>query len=167
VLSSKLHVSTGIVAMWQSGQRTPNIENRRLIAATLKPKIPIEWWDQEPESSTPARTKQTDHKRREPPLTEASSDAKLERLERLAENLEAEIETGEGVTMLERAKTLSLLTATCANIKKLRGEGIPESKVLRSERWKRVERRLLEALRPHPAALRAVGEALRELDEDG
>jgi hypothetical protein len=70
------------------------------------------------------------------------------------------------MTTLERAKTLSLLTATRANVKKLRGEGIPEAKVLGSENWHRVEKALLAALGPFPDALRAVGAALAKLDAE-
>ncbi|HMI84642.1 MAG TPA: hypothetical protein VK550_11140 [Polyangiaceae bacterium] len=56
-----------------------------------------------------------------------------------------------------------------AELGKISGENlsaITEARILRSPQWRRLKQRMLAALRPYPKALKAIGKALHEGDEE-
>ncbi len=159
-LASRLGVSTGIVAMWISGQRKPGLPNRKMLLDALK--IPIESWDEE--VSTPASVPPPRVERDSQPWGEAAASFRIERLQRIVDaqldQLDAPLDD---MGPLEHAKVTTEVARNLDRLRALRGEALPEVKVLRLPAWIALRDRILAALKPHPDALRDV---LDELDED-
>lgn len=146
-LAAKLRVSQPTIALWRSGQRTPYLANRKLIASKFK--IPIEAWDEPPETPEP--------------WGEAAATGRVEMLESMASKAEAELATGAGMTFMERIKNMEALTRVVAEIRKLRGEDISEIDVLAHPKWREVEALLFQVLEAHPEAFARFLEGLRRL----
>jgi hypothetical protein len=69
-------------------------------------------------------------------------------------------------TPLEKAKVIGAATATLAQLGKLTGElgSISEAKIIASPGFRRIQAAIVDALEAYPEALRAVAQALRELE---
>jgi transcriptional regulator with XRE-family HTH domain len=159
-LASRLSVSTGIVAMWNSGQRKPSLPNRKLLLERFK--IPIESWDEDPVAVHEAPPK--------PPRPVSSWGEKtvlgrIETLERIVEDTLDRVESDAEMTLLEQAKVMNLLGRTLGELRRLKGEEVAEVRVLRHPKWLDVKTALLAALEPHPDALDSVIVALEQLDK--
>lgn len=73
------------------------------------------------------------------------------------------VEVDPVLTLSEKAKVLKTCADTLSQVYKLTGAAseMPESKLLKTPAWRRVEAALVAALEPWPEALRAVGAALQ------
>lgn len=71
---------------------------------------------------------------------------------------------GSDATPYERAKVLRSTTSTLQLLGKLTGDTVvlTEAKILRLPAWQSLKRKILDALRPWPEAIHAVGKALGE-----
>lgn len=161
VLSVRLGVSTGIVAMWNSGQRKPGLANRKLLLEKFK--IPIEAWDEEPtrphdppSSSRPAA----------PAWGENTVTGQVEGLERFVANTLERVRTDTELSPLEQAKCMSLLTSSLERLRRLKGEAATELQVLKHAKWLEVKSIVLTALEAHPDALDSVIDALQDLERE-
>ncbi len=158
-LARRLSVGTGIVAMWQSGQRKPGIPNRKLLLDQFR--IPIESWDEEPESAVAAS-----------PIKKSSVDwgpttvlSRIETLERIVEDTLSRVESDADMTLLEQAKVMSLLGRTLGELRRLKGEEVAEIRVLRHPKWIEVRTAIVEALGDHPEALASVVSSLEVAEQ--
>lgn len=81
-----------------------------------------------------------------------------------ARALSAAVQSDPEATPGERARVLSSCMSTVTAAGKLLGltAEIDERKIRKTPAWRRIEDRIVEALRPWPAALRALAEALGE-----
>lgn len=157
-LASRLSVSTGIVAMWNSGQRKPSLGNRKLLLEKFK--IPIEAWDEEPEQEHSQKQKQAS------PQWGANTVLKrIETLENIVEDTLGRVDSDSKMTLLEQAKVMNLLGRTLGELRRLKGEEVAEIRVLRHPKWIDVKTAIMNALELHPAALDAVIEALEDLEK--
>lgn len=160
-LATRLGVSTGIVAMWNSGQRKPGLANRKLLLERFK--VPIEAWDEALERPASSPKQQAASEWGAPTVQ-----SRIESLERIVEDtlerVRPDAETDPDMTLLEQAKVMSLLGRTLAELRRLKGEEIAELKVLRHPKWLDVKTAVLGALEGHPDALDAVIDSLEDLE---
>lgn len=156
-LAKRLGVSTGIVAMWMSGQRLPSPPNRKMLFEVFR--IPPASWDVEPEAP------------RLPPSVAASRpddstiSGRVETLEALVTALMQEVTEDSGATMHERAKVMSSLSHTLSSLRRLKGEDVAELKVQRHPKWIELRGVILGALEGYPDALDAVIASLESLEK--
>jgi hypothetical protein len=68
---------------------------------------------------------------------------------------------------LEHAKVTTEVARNLDRLRALRGESLPEVKVVRLPAWLSLRDRILDALRAHPDALRDVLDELEADDERG
>lgn len=134
--------SSGLVAMWKTGERTPKLANRKQILAKFK--IPIEAWDEPPQSPSE--------------WGDPAASGRVARLEAMAADAEAQISKGEGMTIPERLRAMKMLTLVEGEIRKLKGEDVAEVDILTYPAFVAFEKKLRDALRPFPDALAAVVE---------
>lgn len=160
-LARKLDVSTGIVAMWQSGQRVPGLPNRKLLLERYK--IPIEAWDQ-PADAAPSMASPAS---KGEPWGEGVVGGRIVALERLVDGLMREIDAPGDSTPHERAKVMTSLGHTLNTLRRLKGEDVGEARVARHPKWVELRRAILDALDPHPDALDDVIAAIEMLEKAG
>ncbi len=85
-------------------------------------------------------------------------------LETMARNLLEGLHKDAGATPLEKARVMAALGATINTLAKMTGYFDLGRQMLRLPMWKDIERELAEALRPYPAAARAVAQRFAALD---
>jgi hypothetical protein len=88
--------------------------------------------------------------------------------QRLADEAVSKIVGNPKITPYELLKLLDKAASTLSVIGKITGESqeISEARILRLPAWRRMKERMLEALRPYPEALKAVGQALKQIGGD-
>ncbi len=151
-----LGVSKAIVAMWQSGERTPSMPNRKAMREKFG--IALEAWDETPEtplSVAPAS-----------PRTEWRDSAALSRIERLQVSVDQELDalaTDVEMTPLERTKVRESVARTLNSIRRMKGEEVAEVKVLKHPKWQAIWAAVFDVLRDEPEYLR---EILARLEAD-
>lgn len=163
-IAREVSVSVAIVNYWQNGERKPGIGNRKALLARYK--IPIEAWDEEPTkpptssaASAPSPTRPSSG------WGESSAVARISLLESMAQELIDRLSNDASMTPLEGAKVLAQLTHAEKQLRSMKGENAPEVRLVTHPKWLAVKRAILEALKDHPKALRAVVDALSTLEE--
>lgn len=145
-LAADLDVSTGIVAFWQSGKRTPNLPNRQAIHELYG--IPVVAWDQAPTDDRGPRAGA------DPGAS--TFESRVSRLDLEASDALDRLKADRSITTLERVKAVESLGKTLIQLRRLRGEDASEVRVLHHPKWIELRTAILDALRAHPDALRAV-----------
>jgi len=152
-IAARVELDRAQVTKYRLSQLKPRSGNR--VALRREFAVPEEAWDQPyaPPASAEAVTNG-------PPIG-------AEDLQRLVSDLLRSVETG--ATPYERAKVMRSATATLSLLGKLTGATVnfSEEKILRTPAWQRLKGRVLDALRPWPEAMRAVGRSLDELEDHG
>ena len=167
-IAGKLSIAPGQVHGWLTGQRRPQTQNRLKLQELFQ--IPLLSWDvaykgkalaQLPAAPPPEPAQPT-----HPPP--AGVDAKpvtvTERViavEALIDTLMHSITTDTTSTPAEQAKVLTLLTTSLAQLRRLKGEEIPEARITKQPAWHRLRDQILDSLEKFPEAFRAV---LAEID---
>jgi transcriptional regulator with XRE-family HTH domain len=153
-----LGVTPAAVCRWRSGQAKPTAELRTRIHSAGGPSPKA--WDQV--AGTPPPTKKKGAPKRAPqkatPQTVIEeADRWLAELQDFRDELPSLISDAKG-----RASLLANAAKTLAVLGKLTGVGlsISERQILDSPNWRLIEARIIEALKPWPDALRALGKAL-------
>lgn len=178
-LAAALGVSTGIVAMWQSGKRTPSLPNRQAVHELYG--IPVVAWDQAPtddRAPRPASVASRRRRRSDDPRTRAAPSAaeaeilvestltsRIDKLEIEADDTIDRLKSDKSVTVLERVKAVESLGKTLIQLRRLRGEDASEVRVLHHPKWIELRTAILDALRAHPDALRAVVSRIGEMSD--
>jgi transcriptional regulator with XRE-family HTH domain len=159
-IAAELGVTRVRVAQFQTGSHRPGPANRAIFKRVYG--IPEVAWDDfaVPPPAIPASP---------PPPDEPWSLARrIERFQRILDKSLDELESSDAhATPYERAKVQKSLVGTIAELGKLTGESllIDETKIIRLPRFRRIMAIISKALEPWPDAMRAVGEALAELEE--
>lgn len=159
----EIAAATGIhrtrIAHYFSGLRKPGDKNKRLFKKHYG--VPLESWGRTPKGEPAPK----------PSLhTYANGGgsvlARAERLQGMVDSLLAKLDADTKATPLEKAKVMASTASTITLLGKLTGESqeISEARIVRLPAFRRIVEKMKEALRPHPDAARAVGEALKELD---
>lgn len=159
-IAQKLDVSPSIVAHWQVGSRRPGMPNRKLLFETYG--IPLESWDEAPSASPLARAVETPEA-----ITAGTAQTVAVRataLEAAADSLMTFVTVEGNATPHERAKVINSLAHTLNNLRRLKGEAMPEGKVLRHPQWVALKEAVLRALARHPAARLDVISALETIE---
>ncbi len=154
-IASTLGVSKAIVAMWQSGDRTPSLPNRRAMLEKFK--IALEAWDEEQDTPLSVRPSA--------PRAEWRDSASTSRIELLQASVDEELEMLKSdveMTPLERTKVRESIARTLNSIRRYKGEEVSEVKVLKHPKWQEIWAVLLDVLQDEPEYLRTLLERLED-----
>lgn len=160
-LAAELDVSTGIVAFWQSGKRTPNLPNRQAIHELYG--IPVVAWDQAPTDERGPRAGAASAGA-EPGTS--TFESRVSRLDLEASDALDRLKADKSITTLERVKAVESLGKTLIQLRRLRGEDASEVRVLHHPRWIELRTAILEVLTRYPDALRDVIAAVSPSDAE-
>lgn len=160
-LAKKIGRKREQVTYWRLGTRDPSAASRELMFKKLA--IPLDAWDKFSRgaaSGGPGTA--TDY---EPVEDDGSVRAKAQRLDRLARAMLDTIDKDATLTTIERFRLATDVHKLLDSLGKLTGESqhIPEARILRLPAWRRIQDRVIAALRPHRTALAAVLQAIEEL----
>ncbi len=154
-LALALGVSKAIVAMWQSGDRTPSLPNRRAMRDKFG--IALEAWDEEP--STPLSERPAEP---EPVWRDSAATSRVERLQASVDQELEALRTDADMTPLERTKVRESIARTLNSIRRYKGEEVSEIKVLRHPKWQEIWDILLDVLQDEPEYLKTLLERLED-----
>lgn len=160
VIAGAVGVDKGTISRWRSGEKLPNGPMRQRLQSLYA--IAPEAWDRSPlgAEKTPAAP------------AERPAGASGERLTTLEEVLDLvdglkPLTRDSGLSASERKGAMDNLGKMLALRDKIEGKAeLLESRIVREHpMWRRIERALVEALRPHPAAAEAVAARLAEMED--
>jgi hypothetical protein len=99
---------------------------------------------------------------------ETATDAVEEVREMIRTQIKRLKDPKERITEAQRVKAIGALTNSIAMLGRITGETleISDAKLLRLPAFRRIQEVLLQALKPHPEALRVAGEALQRFGQD-
>lgn len=165
-IAAALGCAQSTAANYLSGQRIPPLSKRERIAERW-PFVEMSAWllpaTESPLADTGLGLPAAESKTAVPPTGQAVNDLARRLAIQARREMRALEATTEHADPLMFSKRIDSLAALVLKLSKLAGGQITERQILDSPRFRTIERTIIGALSPWPDALRAVGEALKDL----